>query len=330
MSPSSSAHSIPPWGTHAPGGVLGWVLTWSRGLPATPLGARGARILRTLARAGRPGRPVDVELWGLRLRLHSRGNVSEARILFMPQLWEPRERELLRERARPGFVFLDVGANAGGYSLWVLGLLGAECRIVAVEPDPEMHGRLQFNADTNGAENLRVLQMAVSDQEGEGVLHLDAGNRGQNRLLPEDGNRAGPGGEGGIGGSPGPGGAGGSRGSGGSDGGAGKASGSRLTVPLRSLHRIVTEAGIPRVDALKIDIEGMELRVLGHFFAHAPEPLWPRLLITEHHGTPDHLELQTLLAELGYGTILQTGLNRVLERAPLPHPHAGTRLGHAP
>jgi FkbM family methyltransferase len=327
VSPSSSAPSRPPWGTHAPGGLLGRLLTWSRGLPATPLGARGARILRTLARVGRPGRAVDVELWGLRLRLHSRGNVSEARILFMAQLWEPRERELLRDRARSGFVFLDVGANAGGYSLWVLGLLGAECRIVAVEPDPEMHGRLQFNADINGAGNVRVLQVAVSDQEGEGVLHLDAGNRGQNRLLPDGADPAGPGGEGGVGGSPGMGGAGGSGGSGGSVGGA---SASRLTVPLRSLHRIVADEGLPRIDALKIDIEGMEHRVLRHFFAHAPEPLWPRLLITEHHGTPDHVELQELLAGLGYGTILQTGLNRVLERAPLPHPHPGTRLGHAP
>ena len=163
--------SAPPWGTCTPTGLLARLLAGSRALPPTPLGARGARILRTLARAGRPGRPVDVELWGLRVRLHSRGNVSEARILFMPQLWEPGERALLRERARPGFVFLDVGANAGGYSLWVLGLLGSQCRIVAVEPDPVMHARLRFNAQTNGAEHLRVLQVAVSDREGEGVLH---------------------------------------------------------------------------------------------------------------------------------------------------------------
>lgn len=289
----------PSWGTHAPRGLLALALAGSRSLPGGPWGARGARMLRTLGRAGRASRPVDVELWGLRLRLHTRGNVSEARILFMPRLWEPRERALLRDRARPGFIFLDVGANAGGYSLWVLGLLGAECRIVAVEPDPEMAGRLRFNADTNGAANLRVLQVAVSDREGEGVLHLDAANRGQNRLLPEVS-------------------------------GEGPSSGGRLGVPLRSLHRIVADEDLPGIDALKIDIEGMEHRVLQHFFTHAPAPLWPRLVITEHHGTPEHLELQRLLAELGYRTILQTGLNRVLERTHLPHPAAGTRVDHAP
>lgn len=315
MSQITASVDAPPWGSHVPRGLLGQVLGWSRGLPASPLGARGARILRTLARAGRPGRPVDVELWRLRLRLHTRGNVSEARILFMPQLWEPRERALLQERAHPGFVFLDVGANAGGYSLWVLSLLGAECRIVAVEPDPEMSARLRFNAATNGAGNLRVLQVAVSDQEGEGVLHLDAANRGQNRLLPA--------GEEGSGSDEEPGGAGGSR-------AVGEARGIRLAVPLRSLPRIAADEGLSRIDALKIDIEGMEHRVLRHFFDHAPETLWPRLLITEHHGTPDHVALQGLLAELGYGTLLQTGLNRVLERIPLPHPDAGTRLPHAP
>lgn len=249
---------------------------------------------------------MDVELWGLRVRLYTRGNVSEARILFMPQLWEPRERALLRERARPGFVFLDVGANAGGYSLWVLGLLGPECRIVSVEPDPVMHARLSFNAESNGAANLQVLRVAVSDHEGEGVLHLDPGNRGQNRLLGERGDDR-----------PGAGGSGGAEGSGGPVG-----SGSLLTVPLRSILAIVLAQNLPRIDALKIDIEGMEYRVLQHYFAHAPESLWPRLLITEYHGTPDHVELQRLLTGLGYDTILQTGLNRVLERAHLPHPHA--------
>ena len=279
--------SAPPWGTCTPTGLLARLLAGSRALPPTPLGARGARILRTLARAGRPGRPVDVELWGLRVRLHSRGNVSEARILFMPQLWEPGERALLRERARPGFVFLDVGANAGGYSLWVLGLLGSQCRIVAVEPDPVMHARLRFNAQTNGAEHLRVLQVAVSDREGEGVLHLDRGNRGQNRLMGE-----------------------------GEAQGAAAADGALLSVPLRPLLTIVQEEGLPRIDALKIDIEGMEFRVLDLFFRSAPPALWPRLLITEHHGTPDHDALQRRLNGLGYEVTLQTGLNRVLERVP--------------
>jgi len=295
--------SAPPWGTCTPTGLLARLLAGSRALPPTPLGARGARILRTLARAGRPGRPVDVELWGLRVRLHSRGNVSEARILFMPGLWEPRERGLLQERARPGFIFLDVGANAGGYSLWVLGLLGSRCRIVAVEPDPVMNARLRFNADTNGAEHLRVLQVAVSDREGEGVLHLAPGNRGENRLLAEGETRGPAPAQGPV--------------QGPTHGPTRGGEGALLSVPLRSLLTIVTEEGLPRIDALKIDIEGMEFRVLDHFFRSAPPALWPRLVITEHHGTPDHDALQRLLHELGYRVTLQTGLNRVLE---LPSP----------
>lgn len=272
----------PTWGTHAPRGLLAWVLSRTHNLPATATGGRVGRTLRRLARLGRAGRPVDVELWGLKLRLHSRGNVSEARLLFMPKLWEPGERALLRERARPGFVFLDVGANAGGYSLWVLGLLGDACRIVAVEPDPELHRRLTFNARTNAAENLRVLRVAAGDREGEGRLLLDLDNRGENRIVAG----AGP----------------------------GLASGGSAVVPLRTLHSIVQDERLSRIDALKIDIEGLELQVLNTFFRMAHPVLWPRLIIVEHHGTPDHIRLQEQLHVLGYRVVLRTGLNRILER----------------
>jgi FkbM family methyltransferase len=251
-----------------------------------------ARALRSVARAG-PSRPLDVTLWGLRLRLHTRGNVAEARILFLAQFWEPRERALLEARAGPGFVFVDVGANAGGYSLWVLSLLREQCTIVAVEPDPELAARLGFNAATNGAENLRVIRAALADREGEGVLVLDSRNRGENRLLiGTEGSAAGPGWEGDT-----------------------PPHATRTHVPLRTLHRLVREEGLSRVDALKIDIEGMELPVLRAFFQDAPEELWPRLLITEHHGTPEHEALAELLRERGYRERLRSSLNLVVERS---------------
>lgn len=242
-----------------------------------------ARALRSVARAGRSG-PLDVDLWGLRLRLYTRGNVAEARILFLSQFWEPRERALLAELAQPGFTFVDVGANAGGYSLWVLSLLRDRCTIVAVEPDPELAARLRFNAATNDGVNLRVIQAALADREGEGVLVLDARNRGENRLL------VGP--------------------------GAPADRSGRTQVPLRTLHGLLLEEGLTRIDALKIDIEGMELPVLRAFFEGAPETLWPRLIITEHHGTPEHREMEGMLAERGYRERLRSSLNLVVERKP--------------
>ena len=52
------------------------------------------------------------------------------------------------------------------------------------------------------------------------------------------------------------------------------------TVALTS--RILAEAGVSHVDALKIDVEGFEDRVLTGFFADAPQALWPRAIVIEH------------------------------------------------
>jgi len=275
----------PPWGTHAPAPWIRALIARCHALPATRSGGRRARILRTLARLG-PSRPLDVELWGLRLRLHTKGNVAEARILFMPQLWEPGERALLTAAAAatPGFIFVDAGANVGGYSLWILSILRNACTVLAIEPDPTLRNRLLFNVRENDLPALRLEGVALGDGEGEGELLLGGRNRGENRLLGPG--EALP-----------------------QQGGA-----ERTRVPVRTLLSVVRGAGLPRIDALKIDIEGMELRVLRAFFAEAPPTLHPRLLLMEHHDTPDHRALEALLGTLGYRTRLRSGLNLVLER----------------
>ncbi len=90
------------------------------------LSRRMAFVLRRAAIASLSRQPVDVEALGARMRLHPYGNVCEKRILFTPQFFDPDELSYIRRRmeakraaAGPGFVFLDIGANIGGYSLFV-------------------------------------------------------------------------------------------------------------------------------------------------------------------------------------------------------------------
>ena len=63
---------------------------------------------------------------------------------------------------------------------------------------------------------------------------------------------------------------------------SGEASGKAIKVPSLRLQRILEEAGVAHVDALKIDVEGFEDRVLTGFFADAPQALWPRAVVIEH------------------------------------------------
>ena len=55
-----------------------------------------------------------------------------------------------------------------------------------------------------------------------------------------------------------------------------------IRVPSLRLQRILAGAAVDHVDALKIDVEGFEDRVLTGFFKNAPPSLWPRAVVIEH------------------------------------------------
>jgi hypothetical protein len=97
---------------------------------------------------------------------------------------------------------------------------------------------------------------------------------------------------------------------------SGQASSRAIKVPSLRLQRILEEAGVSHVDALKIDIEGFEDRVLTGFFASAPPSLWPRAVVIEHLSKD---EWQTdCIADMrarGYVEIAKTRSNTLLTRS---------------
>jgi FkbM family methyltransferase len=246
-------------------------------------GERVSLLLRRVARAGLVT-PLDTEVWGLQLRLFPSGNIAEARILFMPQQWDWQERELLALRKKAGFVFVDVGANVGGYSLWMHSVLDSDATIVAIEPDSQLVAGLEANVAWNECQNVRVVASAIGASEGEGTLFVRSGNLGENSL-----ERVGE---------------------------ADSAIARTETVDVRPLAAVLQAEGLTHVDALKIDIEGMELAVMEAFFSEAPDELWPTLIITEFKDTARHCDLHDLLKRNGYSSPLKTKLNLVMERRP--------------
>lgn len=275
-----------PWGVRRPGGWGGFWLGAARSLPGGWPWSRFALIARRLARLGLAG-PVDTRLWGHRLRLFPDRSVSEARILFLPRSWDRPERQLLRQWMAPGFTFVDVGANAGAYSFWILSLAGGSSRVVAVEPDPALARQLRYNVRINGAaERMRVVEAAVAAAPGEGTLVLAAGNSGQNRL---DGGR----------------------------GTAGATDGA-ATVPVRvvTLAAVVAGAGLDRIDCLKVDVEGREADVIRPYLSVAPRSRWPlRMIVELAHGRGGEgsgpSELESWIVARGYRLVRRTKLNGV-------------------
>jgi FkbM family methyltransferase len=278
--PYSAPSSQPPhYGTFAAKGLVARVLAFTRASTQGWLSRRLAFAARRLAIARLSGDPVDSEALGARMRLHPYRNVCEKRILFTPQFFDPAELEALRMAMKPGFVFLDIGANIGGYTLFVAAHAGPDCRIVAVEPQPDIYERLVFNVRLNSFATVKALACAVADKDGELTLFVDAQNKGESSVKIMSGVGA-----------------------------------ARITVPSKKLLTLIEEQGFERVDAVKLDTEGAEDIILDSFFAEAPEKLWPSLLIMERGNARWHVDLPKLLATKGYRVARETRNNVIYER----------------
>lgn len=171
-----SSKSIPefddvsPWGNYRLHGMTAALLNLSHTLPA-PL----RWLTRTLRKPVKyyHHAPLDIQVWGLKLRVLPRGNISEQKLYTAPQFFDVEERALLQRVLMPGSVFVDVGANAGIYSFWANNCMQGRGRVIAVEPDREMARRIRFNANTNGITQLELQCVALSDQEGTARLHIN-------------------------------------------------------------------------------------------------------------------------------------------------------------
>ena len=259
---------VTPWGSHAPAlGMARW-LGFLHRLPPGPFWRRIALWLRGPCKHMLP-QWVDLTVWGLRLRLRGTGNLSEQRLITMPQYLDPIERQTLARVLPEDGIFLDIGANAGVYSLWAASLGKRPLRIEAFEPDPELCASLRFNLASNGLEAcVHLHEVAVGPEEGSVRLMSEEGNKGENHI-------------------------------GGVSAGDEKAEGGGLMVPMITLPGFLQRESIPRIDALKIDIEGHECGALRPLFEQCPRSVWPRWLICEVVHDEDD-ELAGLLRSHGY------------------------------
>jgi FkbM family methyltransferase len=83
-----------------------------------------------------------------------------------------------------------------------------------------------------------------------------------------------------------------------------------VSVRTATLQYIATSRGIRKIDCLKIDVEGVEDRVLMPFFRSAAKSLWPKAIIVEHASRLSWKEDCLMFAKAnGYRQQMQTALN---------------------
>lgn len=193
--------------------------------------------------------PLDVKLWGRNARVHLQSNYSEMKAVLNPASYSRPDFDFVRKHLPNAGVFLDVGANAGMFSLFASSLLKRGGIVIAIEPQPEIFARLQFNmasANDLAAEGVRtvLVQAALGPEAGSAELSVPP-ELGQASLRAEVG-------------------------------------GNRISVPLLPLGDLLRREGIAHVDVLKIDVEGFEDAVLQTFFEKEARSLFPRAVLIEH------------------------------------------------
>jgi FkbM family methyltransferase len=226
--------------------------------------------------------PFDIEVIdGVRARLWPRTSRCEKRVFAGQQIWDSVERNALLnaldKTSRAPFIFLDVGANVGLYSLIFAAHANStnkQTRIFAVEPDTTNRARLEFNIKASDAD-ITVLPFAISDKAGKGQMAGGGENRGEAQLSEN--------------------------------------AGGENAVKIQTLHGICKTNKLPHIDAMKVDIEGHDLRALTAFFDKAPKKLWPSLLILET-GRNAMTPILELCASHGYTITKRAGINTVLTR----------------
>jgi FkbM family methyltransferase len=232
----------PPFGAFAPSGAQAAIIRLAQ---RTRL-KRGAfrPMLSRLVNLLRAG-PVDVSYQGASFRFYHQASATERGALFNPD-YNLEELEFLRAQIPVGGVFVDVGANVGTYAMVLARHVGATGTVIAVEPHPVTQARLAFNRAASGYTQVVLVAAAAGPADGELLIETDGDNLGASHIV------------------------------------SGTSSGNAIQVPSLRLQRILGNAGVNHVDALKIDVEGFEDRVLTTFFKQAPPSLWPRAVVIEH------------------------------------------------
>jgi len=222
--------------------------------------------------------PVDVPYQGASFRLYHQASATERGALFNPD-YNREELDFLRGYVPAGGSFVDVGANVGTYALPLARHVGASGQVIAIEPHPVTHARLAFNRRASDLAQVTLVAAAAGDSDGELLIETDGDNLGASHVV------------------------------------TGQASANAIRVPSRRLQGILGEAGLARIDALKIDVEGFEDRVLIGFFATAPQALWPRAVVIEHLSRAEwRADCIADMRQRGYSQRGQTRSNTFLLR----------------
>jgi FkbM family methyltransferase len=181
------------------------------------------RMRRADGRAPRELTPIDLQNG---IRLYARSDDPVGAEMRRAGAYETHVSAQVLRLLEPGSVFVDVGASIGYFTILAARAVGREGKVVACEPGPQNHTVLLLNTVVNKVDNVLIVPCAISDASSVVTYRRLGGGNGA--IADFDG-----------------------------------APESIETADLVQARRLddILEAE-PRVDVIKIDVEGAEGRVI--------------------------------------------------------------------
>ncbi len=190
-------------------------------------------------------RPMLVQGQQMDCRVGEKGSFRSTLELVLDR-YEPETTRLFHRLLQPGMTVVDIGAHGGYFSLIGASRVGAAGKVYAFEPYPASFEELQRNIDLNGYKNIQAVRKAVSDRTGVHKLLVNPKGSDRHSLY------------------------------------AGESSWERNSpeVETTRLDDFLEGCKWPRVDLIKMDIEGAEPAALAGM-KQTLEKCGVRFLITE-------------------------------------------------
>ncbi len=171
--------------------------------------------------------------------------------------------EFLKIYLKEGMVFVDVGANIGSHAITAARLVGAKGSVYAFEADLDTYRLLLANIELNHLHNVTVRQTCVSDDVGT-VSFFKHKDSAKSSIVDRGEKVA-------------------------------------VTLPADKLDNMIP-ADV-KIDILKVDVEGAEMRVLAGATRIFSSPQPPSIVIIEVFDVRDSTDKSAGIRELleGYG-----------------------------
>lgn len=210
---------------------------------------------------------------GFILRIYPGNEVF--RSLFVRGIYDPNIVVVINSLLSKGSVFIDVGANMGYFSLLASSVVGKFGHIIAIEPSSRDYARLVDNVKINNLTNIiSTYHIAISDVSGSAKLAVACEERSALNTLGSEFSFK----------------------------GVDKVE--TENVKVVSIDELVSDINLTRVDVLKLDIEGSELKAL-QGARNVIEKFRPAIMLGVNVNSlkacgTDHKEIQQILREIRY------------------------------